>query len=54
VQGLSGAVIQNTLSNQNIQALTTINASVNSLGFFKNMNLGATLNNALMNSVRPR
>jgi hypothetical protein len=54
VQGLSGAVIQNTLSNQNIQSLTTINASVNSLGFFKNMNLGATLNNALMNSIRPR
>ncbi|AXF01991.1 hypothetical protein [Paraburkholderia hospita] len=54
VQGLSGAVIQNTLSNQNIQALTTINASVNSLGLFKSMNLGATLNNALMNSVRPR
>ncbi|MGE8471936.1 MAG: hypothetical protein ACN6QC_11840, partial [Paraburkholderia hospita] len=40
VQGLSGAVIQNTLSNQNIQALTTINASVNSLGLFKSMNLG--------------
>jgi len=54
VQGLSGAVIQNTLSNQNIQTLTTINASVNSLGLFKSMNLGATLNNALMNSVRPR
>ncbi|ALL69015.1 putative lipoprotein [Paraburkholderia caribensis MBA4] len=54
VQGLSGAVIQNTLSNQNIQTLTTINASVNSLGLFKSMNLGATLNNALMNSIRPR
>ncbi|MEM5340725.1 hypothetical protein [Paraburkholderia azotifigens] len=54
VQGLSGAVIQNTLSNQNIQTLTTINAAVNSLGLFKNMNLGSTLNNALLNSVRPR
>ncbi|MBN3758675.1 hypothetical protein G3N95_37595 [Paraburkholderia sp. Tr-20389] len=54
VPGLSGAVIQNTLSNQNIQTLTTINAAVNSLGLFKNMNVGATLNNALMNSVRPR
>lgn len=54
VQGLSGAVIQNTLSNQNILTLTTINTSVNSLGLFKSMNLGATLNNALMNSVRPR
>ncbi|MBN3762641.1 hypothetical protein [Burkholderia sp. Ac-20365] len=54
VQGLSGAVIQNTLNNQNIQALTTINATVNSLGFFKNMNLGDTLNNALLNSIRPR
>ncbi|WP_109482986.1 hypothetical protein [Paraburkholderia sp. C35] len=54
VQGLSGAVIQNTLSNQNIQTLTTLNATVNSLGFFKNLNLGDTLNNALLNSIRPR
>jgi hypothetical protein len=51
---LSGAVIQNSLSNQNIQALTTINASVNSLSLFKNLNLGATLNNALMSAVRGR
>lgn len=51
---VTGSVIQNTLSNQQIQALTTINASVNSLSTFKAMNLGATLNNALLNVVRPR
>jgi hypothetical protein len=51
---LTGAVIQNTLSNQQIQALTTINTSVNSLSTFQAMNLGATLNNALLNVVRPR
>jgi hypothetical protein len=51
---LSGAVIQNTLSNQQIQALTTINTTVNSLSAFKVMNLGTTLNSALTNMVRPR
>jgi hypothetical protein len=45
--GVTGAVIQNTLSNQQIQALTTINTSVNSLGAFKAMNVLSTLNNAL-------
>jgi hypothetical protein len=52
--GLTGAVIQNTLSNQQIQALTTINTTVNSLGAFKTMNLGSTINGALINAVRPR
>lgn len=52
--GLTGGVIQNTLSNQQIQALTTINTSVNSLGTFKTMNVGSTINGALMNAVRPR
>jgi len=52
--GVTGAVIQNTLSNQQIQALTTINTSVNSLSAFKAMNIGSTLNSALMNVVRPR
>ncbi|CAB3757438.1 hypothetical protein [Paraburkholderia humisilvae] len=49
---LSGAVIQNTLSNQQIQALTTINTTVNSLSMFKNLNIGSTLSGALINSVR--
>jgi hypothetical protein len=51
---LSGAVIQNTLNNQNIQALTTINTTVNSLSMFKNSNIDATLGGALTNAVRPR
>ncbi|AOK18643.1 hypothetical protein WL40_22550 [Burkholderia ubonensis] len=45
--GLTGAVIQNTLSNQHIQALTTIDTSVNTLSMFKNLNIMSTLNNAL-------
>ena len=52
--GLTGAVIQNTLSNQQIQALTTINTTVNSLAAFKSLNLGQTLNGALLSAVRPR
>ncbi|CAB3750176.1 hypothetical protein [Paraburkholderia solisilvae] len=52
--GVSGAVIQNTLNNQNIQALTTINTTVNSLSMFKNFNVGSTLNGALINAVRTR
>jgi hypothetical protein len=52
--GLTGAVIQNSLSNQQIQALTTINTTVNSLGAFKALNLGQTLNSALLSAVRPR
>lgn len=51
---LTGSVIQNTLNNQQIQALTTINTSVNSLSTFQAMNLSTTLNNALLNVVRPR
>ncbi len=51
---LSGAVIQNTLSNQNIQALTTINTTVNSLSLFKSFNVGSTLNSALTSAVRGR
>jgi len=52
--GLTGAVIQNSLNNQQIQALTTINTSVNSLGAFKAMNVLSTLNSALADVVRPR
>ncbi|WP_154671378.1 hypothetical protein [Paraburkholderia mimosarum] len=52
--GLTGAVIQNSLNNQQIQALTTINTGVNSLGAFKAMNVLSTLNSALAGVVRPR
>ena len=54
VPSLSGAVIQNSLNNQSIQALTTINTTVNSLSIFKNLNIGATLNSALTSAVRGR
>ncbi|RQS71562.1 hypothetical protein DID96_12585 [Burkholderia sp. Bp8963] len=45
---LTGAVIQNTLNNQQIQTLTTINTTVNTLTSFKNLNVLSTLNNALL------
>ncbi|WP_053077707.1 hypothetical protein [Burkholderia cepacia] len=45
---LTGAVIQNTLNNQQIQAMTTINTTVNTLSMFKNLNVMSTLNNALL------
>jgi hypothetical protein len=44
-------VIQNTLSNQNIQTLTTLSTAVNSLDAFKNMNLQNTLQSALTGSI---
>lgn len=50
---LTGSVIQNSLSDQQIQALTTINAGVNSLGAFKAMNFLSTMNTALAGAVRP-
>ncbi|WP_231716786.1 hypothetical protein [Burkholderia ubonensis] len=51
---LTGAVIQNTLNNQHIQALTTINTSVNTLSMFKNLNIMSTLNNALTGALPGR
>jgi hypothetical protein len=41
-------VVQNTLSDQNIQTLTVINAGVNSLGLLKSINSQATLKDALL------
>jgi hypothetical protein len=49
---LAGSVIQNTLNNQHIQALTTIDTSVNTLSLFKSMNLMSTINDALTSAVR--
>ena len=49
---LAGSVIQNTLNNQHIQALTTIDTSVNTLSLFKTMNLMSTINDALTSAVR--
>lgn len=51
---LTGSVIQNTLNNQHIQALTTINTSVNTLSMFKNLNIMSTLNNALTSALPGR
>ena len=46
-----GTVIQNTLNNQNIQSVTTINATVNSLGILKSMNEQAAVQRAIADSV---
>lgn len=46
-------MIQNTLNNQTLQSLTTINAAVNSLPQFRQLNLGNLLQNALTNVVNP-
>ncbi|MEO8598294.1 MAG: hypothetical protein ABI656_00515 [bacterium] len=50
-QAVGATVIQNTLSNQNIQNLTIIDASTNSLGLLKSINALSTLNDALSNAV---
>ncbi|WP_133646037.1 hypothetical protein [Paraburkholderia flava] len=50
---LTGSVLQNSLSNQQIQAMTTIDTSVNSLSLFKGMNVMSTLTGALASAVHP-
>jgi hypothetical protein len=47
----AATVIQNTLSSQTLQSLTTINAAVNSLPQFRQLNLGSVLQSALANVV---
>ena len=47
-----GAVIQNTLDGQKIQNLTVINATVNSLGVLKGLNLQSSLRSAVIDSLR--
>ncbi|HXE22661.1 MAG TPA: hypothetical protein VN617_10080 [Rhodoferax sp.] len=49
-----GTFIQNTLNNQQIQSQTVINASTNSLGAYKVMNMYNGLNGALTNSLGTR
>ncbi|WP_193101578.1 hypothetical protein [Burkholderia sp. Z1] len=51
---LTGAVIQNTLNNQQIQAMTTINTTVNTLSMFKNLNVMSTLSHALLGALPGR
>lgn len=43
----TGLVIQNTLDGQTISALTTLDVTVNTLGLFQDLNIGATLQDAL-------
>lgn len=47
----AATVIQNSLNNQTLQAITTINAAVNSLPQFRQLNLANALQGALSNVV---
>lgn len=47
----AATVIQNSLDNQDIRSLTTIDASVNSLNTFRELNTQATLQAALVGSL---
>ena len=47
-----GNVIQNTLDGQNIQNVTVINATVNSLGVLRGLNLQSSLRGAVIDSLR--
>ena len=48
----TGTVIQNTLNNQRIQNVTTINAAVNSAQVFKAMSVQSAIQNGIVNSLR--
>lgn len=45
-------VIQNSLDGQKIQALTVIDATANSLGIYRHLDLGASLRGAVIDSLR--
>ena len=47
----AGTVIQNTLNNQNIQSITTLNASVNSLNAFRQANFQSALQQSQLQSL---
>ena len=49
-QARGATIIQNTLNNQQIQALTTLNVSTNSLNMFRAMALQDSLQSALIGS----
>lgn len=51
-QSTAGTVVQNSLNDQHIQTLTTLNTTVNSLALFKALNLQDTLQTALVNSLK--
>lgn len=50
----AGTVIQNTLSNQQINVQTLISASSNGLGMVRNMNVQGTIDDALARAIAPR
>ena len=50
--GSVGTVIQNTLDGQKIQNVTIINATTNSLGLLKGLNLQSSLRGAVIDSLR--
>lgn len=52
--GAPATVIQNTLNNQSIRSLMTIDASVNTLQAFRNQVASAALNNALLRAASMR
>lgn len=49
---LAGTVIQNTLNDQKIQNITTINAEVNSAQLLRSMSVQSAIQNGLVNSLR--
>jgi hypothetical protein len=47
-----GTVVQNTLNGQKIQSVTVINATANSLGVLRGLNLQSTMRGAMIDSLR--
>lgn len=47
----SATVVQNTLNDQRIQSVTLINATVNSLQIVRSMNIGSSMQSALIDSL---
>lgn len=47
-----GTIVQNTLDGQKIQNVTVINATANSLGLLRGLNLGSSLRGAVIDSLR--
>ena len=50
---LGGTIIQNTLSDQQIESRTIINSSVNSLGLLKTINFNGSVSDAIMRGAGP-
>jgi hypothetical protein len=49
---MAGTVVQNTLNNQNIQTVTTINAAVNSAQVLRSMSVQSAVQNGVISSLR--